>query len=298
MSTSEEGNRMLHWVLNNGTELGESWFLIPTLCFWGKVGTRTWPFFPSQGSPGGRRPWASLEPRACLQKLLGLFLPLMFTWPGGPAWWNLALLPSTLGGLPPGSLCAQTVALCGAERSRAESGAASVPRPAPIPGSRGPSCAWVASVQILGWQSEVGHPGNQLDWRSDEGSCQKGLLKLSVWSLNCTEAAASTGDWSPYRPEWQFSPSSLCLCMCSFVQFYPDSFRPQEDPSGSSCPWDFSGKNTGMGCHFLFQGIFPTQGLNLSLLHWQADSLLLSHRGSPFLSHHCHICPRVYCKPF
>lgn len=71
------------------------------------------------------------------------------------------------------------------------------PAPAPIPGSRGPSCAWVASVQILGWQSEVGHPGNQLDWRSDEGSCQKGLLKLSVWSLNCTEAASSTGDWSP-----------------------------------------------------------------------------------------------------
>ena len=36
------------------------------------------------------------------------------------------------------------------------------------------------------------------------------------------------------------------------------------------CPWDFPCKNTGMGCHFLFQGIFPTQGLNphiLCLLH-------------------------------
>ena len=116
VSTAEEGNRMLLCVLNNGTELGESRFLIPTLCLWRKVGTRTWPFFLSRGSPGGRRPWASLEPGACLQKLLGLFLPLMFTWPGGPAWWNLALLPSTLGGLPPGSLCAQTVALCGTEK--------------------------------------------------------------------------------------------------------------------------------------------------------------------------------------
>ena len=29
----------------------------------------------------------------------------------------------------------------------------------------------------------------------------------------------------------------------------------------------FSGKNTGVGCHFLFQGIFPTQGWNLTLLH-------------------------------
>ena len=46
------------------------------------------------------------------------------------------------------------------------------------------------------------------------------------------------------------------------------------------CPWDFSGKNTGVACHFLFQGIFPTQGLNpciLGLLHWQADSLPPCH---------------------
>ena len=34
------------------------------------------------------------------------------------------------------------------------------------------------------------------------------------------------------------------------------------------CPRNFSGKNTGVGCHFLFQGIFPT----LHLLHWQAGS--------------------------
>ena len=32
------------------------------------------------------------------------------------------------------------------------------------------------------------------------------------------------------------------------------------------CPWDFLGKNTGVGCHFLFQVIFPTQGSNLYLL--------------------------------
>ena len=31
-------------------------------------------------------------------------------------------------------------------------------------------------------------------------------------------------------------------------------------------PWGFPGKNTGMGCHFLLQGIFPAQGLNLHLL--------------------------------
>ena len=48
------------------------------------------------------------------------------------------------------------------------------------------------------------------------------------------------------------------------------------------CPWNFPGKNTGMGCHFLLQGIFLTQRLNLCLfhlLHWQADSLPLEPPG-------------------
>ena len=40
-------------------------------------------------------------------------------------------------------------------------------------------------------------------------------------------------------------------------------------------------KNTGVGCHFLLQGTFPTQGLNPGLLHWQVDSLPLSHQESP-----------------
>ena len=33
------------------------------------------------------------------------------------------------------------------------------------------------------------------------------------------------------------------------------------------CQWGFPGKNTGMSCHFLLQGIFPTQGLNPGFLH-------------------------------
>ena len=45
-----------------------------------------------------------------------------------------------------------------------------------------------------------------------------------------------------------------------------------------------SGENTGVGCHLLLQGIFLTQGLKprlLHLLHWQADSLPLSHWEAP-----------------
>ena len=44
-------------------------------------------------------------------------------------------------------------------------------------------------------------------------------------------------------------------------------------------PWDFPGKNAEVGCYFLIQGIFPAQGSNTHLLHWQADSLPLSQLG-------------------
>ena len=48
--------------------------------------------------------------------------------------------------------------------------------------------------------------------------------------------------------------------------------------------WGFPGKHTKVGCHFLLQRIFLTQGANphlLCLLPGQADSLPLSHLGSP-----------------
>ena len=64
--------------------------------------------------------------------------------------------------------------------------------------------------------------------------------------------------------------------------------------SDSATPWtvarqvplsmDSPGKNTGVGCHFLLQGFFLTQGTNQCLLHWQADSLRPCYPGSPQVS--------------
>ena len=50
---------------------------------------------------------------------------------------------------------------------------------------------------------------------------------------------------------------------------------------GSSVPRDSLGRNTGVGCHFLLQGIFLTQGSNPGLLHWQVGSLPLMPPGKP-----------------
>ena len=68
-------------------------------------------------------------------------------------------------------------------------------------------------------------------------------------------------------------------CMC--VQSCPTLCNPME-PSRLLCLWDFSGKNTEVGCHFFLQGIFQTQGWKLSVTPaLLADSWQLFHPGSP-----------------
>ena len=72
---------------------------------------------------------------------------------------------------------------------------------------------------------------------------------------------------------------------CKGASVVSKSVRPHGlQPTRLLCPWDSPGKNAGMGCHFLLQGIFPTQGSNprlLCLLHWQAGSLTLVPPGKP-----------------
>ena len=50
---------------------------------------------------------------------------------------------------------------------------------------------------------------------------------------------------------------------------------------GFSVHGNSPGKNTRVGFQLLLQGIFPTQGSNLGLLHWQADALPLVPAGKP-----------------
>ena len=52
-------------------------------------------------------------------------------------------------------------------------------------------------------------------------------------------------------------------------------------PTRLLCPWDFSGKDNGVGCHFLLQGVFLTQGLNLGLPHCRQILYPLDPQGSP-----------------
>ena len=65
------------------------------------------------------------------------------------------------------------------------------------------------------------------------------------------------------------------MSLCMHAQSRPTLFDPMfcSPPSSSVLEflWNFPGKNTGVGCHFLLQGIFLTQGSNPCLLHWHVD---------------------------
>ena len=60
------------------------------------------------------------------------------------------------------------------------------------------------------------------------------------------------------------------MCACSVISVVSDALWPYGLwPTRLLCPWDSPGKNTGVGCHFFLQGIFPTQGSNPHLLHYR-----------------------------
>ena len=78
------------------------------------------------------------------------------------------------------------------------------------------------------------------------------------------------------------NPNDICLIYmhvyvlsCSVVS---NSLRPQGlNPTRRLCPWNFPGKNTGVDCHFLLEGIFPTRGSILSLASAAFDRQSLYH---------------------
>ena len=77
---------------------------------------------------------------------------------------------------------------------------------------------------------------------------------------------------------------AIAFHVCSVTKSCPTLCDPMDCSLPGSSGKDIPAKNTGVGFHFLLQGIFPMQGSNLCLLlllHWQTDSLLLSHLGSP-----------------
>ena len=103
------------------------------------------------------------------------------------------------------------------------------------------------------------------------------LLFLFVWS--CYRSKTST--WSHIFCNIPY-PQYTQRCNVLGCSVLSDSLWPRGlQPARLLRPWDSPGKNTGVGCHSLLQGIFPTQGLIPGLLHCRWILYHLSHQGSP-----------------
>ena len=83
------------------------------------------------------------------------------------------------------------------------------------------------------------------------------------WSLIAAHGLSLSCDEQGLSPVQCFAPPWTVAHQALLSMGYPD-------------------KNTGMSCHFLLLGVFPTQGWNPGLLHWQTGSLPLSHQEGPF----------------
>ena len=80
----------------------------------------------------------------------------------------------------------------------------------------------------------------------------------------------------------------VCVCVCMLCcamlscSVMSNSLWPHGcSPPGSSVHGNSPGKNTGVSCHALLWGIFPTQRLNPGLPHCKQILYCLSHQGSP-----------------
>ena len=104
--------------------------------------------------------------------------------------------------------------------------------------------------------------------------CQQNMLGVSHLNVENILSSAMSGIWSK-----SFIRGKSVSVSGSVV---PESLRPHGlQPTRLLSPWDFPGKDTGVGCHFPLQGIFPTQGSNLGLLHCRQILYWRNYKGSP-----------------
>ena len=95
---------------------------------------------------------------------------------------------------------------------------------------------------------------------------------------------SSAGERAPVTlRSWRWR-SVFCACVLSYFSHVRLFVMLRTVARLAALSMGFSRQETGMGCHLLLQGIFPTQGSNsqlLCLLHWQVGSLPLMPPGKP-----------------
>ena len=130
---------------------------------------------------------------------------------------------------------------------------------------------WTGRPGVL---QSIGSQRVRHNWATELKPSQWMFLKDSPDSIEYHYHVRSVGLYS----------QQMCVCLCvHLLALSPVWLFAICDPPCASVHEIFPGKNTGVGYHSLFQGIFPTQGSNLCLLwilHWQEESLPLAPPGN------------------
>ena len=186
-----------------------------------------------------------------------------------------------------------------------------LPRPWDSPGKNtGVGCQFLLQCMKVKSESEVAQScptlSNPMDC-SQPGSSIHGIFQARVleWGASYTLVILETVGSLNYAdlPHVDSFHHTISKISCSLILslFFIRKHFACQDTTGSSSrlvvpnslqlhelyptrllwPCNSPGKNTGVGSHFLLQGIFPIQGLNPGLLHWRQILYLLSYQGSP-----------------
>ena len=96
------------------------------------------------------------------------------------------------------------------------------------------------------------------------------FLQVISWTQGLNSTSCIAGwvftVWVTREAKSEVLVAQLCLTLCN--------------PMDCNLPWDSPGKNIGVGCHSLLQGIFPTQVLKPGILPCRQIIFHLSHQGS------------------
>ena len=139
------------------------------------------------------------------------------------------------------------------------------------------------------------NPTNVDHFFSRSSACSKSILY--IWKFLVHELLKpSMKDFEHNLTRIWNKCNSICVWVCAkLLQLCLTLCDPiDSSPLASSVRRYSPGKNTGVGCHALLQGIFPSQGSNPGLPHCRQILYRLSHQGSPVRDPVC--LPSVYLQ--
>ena len=121
--------------------------------------------------------------------------------------------------------------------------------------------------------------------RAKKGAGYMALDKLSIyswpWFLHLFSFIVRTLRSCMQSASVMTDKESVCCAVISCFSRVRLFATPWAVAHQAICPWNSPGKNTGVGCHALLQGIFPTQGCNPGFLHCRQILYCVSYQGSP-----------------